>query len=169
MTKILNDFHYKAKIITEDQYFKDFVSFLLSKFDNLGCPIPDKGFKNDKEYEEWRKLYWQIVDKNKGKSLPPLFKIYIKELVVYYKIEEKYKKYFEDFFLNYIFFKKDYYPHPGFTISWKNNKRTNEHELYIRIFSHTTKENIIKNWSIVKNEKKLLNDWSKKKQKQKGF
>lgn len=41
--------------------------------------------------------------------------------------------------------------------------------MYIRIFSHTTKENIIKNWSIVKNEKKLLNDWSKKNKNRKDF
>jgi len=181
MTKILDGFHYKAAMIIEDQYFKDLVAFLLSKLKSFGCPIPDKGFKDYKEYEAWRNLYWKIsesiqtsknyqtqlskIKTEKGlksfrqDKLPPLFKIYIKEIVNYYKIKEEYQKYFEEFFFNYIFFNKGYYPHPNFTISWKKNKKTNENELYVRVFGHTTKEDIVKNWDIIKEEKKLLNGW----------
>ena len=41
-----------------DFYFQEAMNWLRRRFDEVGCPIPDNGFKTYKEYLAWNHKYW---------------------------------------------------------------------------------------------------------------
>jgi len=135
---------------------------------------------NSKEYKEQLKKItknkrgYDLKTKEKVNELregmfPPVYKNYIDKIIDYYNIDKKYHKKFKEFVLNYIFFKREDFPHTNFSIKFERNKQTKEIELYVRIFGYTTKEDITKNWSIIEKEKKSLKDYCGKSKKKENF
>lgn len=55
--------YYKAEFIMADPKFNDFIGQLMKKFSDFGCPVPEKGFKNYKEYLEWNDKYFDAISK----------------------------------------------------------------------------------------------------------
>lgn len=143
----------------------------FSKFD---------GITNNEEYKEKLKKITdnkrsydsetkEKVDKLRENMFPPVYKDYIDKIIEYYNIEKIYKKKFKEFIFNYIFFKKEEFPHTNLLIKLEKNKKTKEVEIYIRVFGYTKKEDIIKNWSIIEKEKKILKDYHGKSKEKENF
>ncbi len=122
--------------------------------------------KNKRSYDSKTK---EKVDELRERMFPPVYKNYIDKIIGYYNIDKKYHKKFKEFVLNYIFFKRDDFPHTNFSIKFERNKKTGEIELYVRIFGYTTKKDITKNWSIIEKEKKLLKDYHGKNKEKESF
>lgn len=56
--KIYDQNYYKAKAILRDLWFFNKISWLKKRFEEVGCPIPQNGFKDLKQYDKWRNKYW---------------------------------------------------------------------------------------------------------------
>jgi len=196
---ILDDYHYQVKMMMGDQYFKDSIDQLLNRFESFNCPVPRDGFKKYDEYSKWNDKYWNKfaeirygkkykdnfkritqekkswgldvqnkIEEFENNFLPPIYGRYFEEILNHFNIVNN-RKGFHDFLINYVFFKKTEYPHPSFNITWRRNKKSNEPELYLRIFGYTKKEDIEKYWPEIEKEKKMLPDYHGKSKERKNF
>lgn len=196
---ILDDHYYKVQMLINDPYFKKSISWLLARFNEIGCPVPEKGFKTYKDYENWNKKYWdkrsEMINSDdykikvnkitkekeswdsetqkkledfKYNYLPPVYGAYFRDILNHFGITLDFDG-FRDFLVNYVFFKKDEYPHTTYSMMLQRNKNTNEIELYLRIFGYTKKEDIERIWPKIEEQKKSLPDYYGKNKEKKLF
>lgn len=187
--KIYDQNYYKAKTILRDPWFIKKVSWLKNRFKEVGCPVPEHGFKNLKQYDKWRNEYWDTrnrmyqdkeflkrqkeitsgKDKITSKEYDTLENFrnsYLPPVYgeIFREILEHFKidkndSDFRDFIERYIFLGLDEYPSTIIGTRWIRNPKTDKMELFIPVLGHTKKEDIINNWDFISREQKRLPDY----------
>jgi len=174
----------KMQAMIRDSWFTEKVAWLKNRFMEVGCPLPPKGFKRYKQYLTWNDRYWKrysemlqldeyldgclkitrgnelisakeyegLQDFNQ-KFLPPVYGEIYSEILHYYGLPTN-NDYFRDFLESYIFFGKTDCTLSPFGVCAIRNKKTNKPELFVRIYSHTRKEDILNHWDFIAKEQK---------------
>lgn len=191
--------YYKAQAMLRDPWFIDKINWLKNRFFEIGQPLPKRPFKKYKDYLAWNKKFWNrysammksaeyLEEKNRitagketfsleefnelqafeEKFLPPVYGNIYDEILEHYNIDRN-DKGFRDFLEYHIFFGYDEYPTSPFAVIWKRNDKTQQMELFIRLYGHTKKEHIIEHWDWVAKEQKYLPDYVGKNKEWKTF
>lgn len=134
--------YYKVEGIISNPDFVSDVRKLLKTFCDYGCPVPEKGFRNHSEFDEWQKRLWTKYDNGvrrtgKDEEFPiVVYGITINEILNKYGLDPKNKddKYWID---QYIFFKARHYEKPLAVIKFIPSLQGKDPELWIRYFGHT--------------------------------
>jgi hypothetical protein len=174
----------KMQVMIRDSWFIKKVAWLKNRFAEIGCPLPLKGFKRYKQYLTWNDRYWkrhsemqQLDEYLNGrlkitgskeqisakefddlqdfdqKFLPPVYGEMYSEILHYYGLPID-NDYFRDFLESYIFFGKTDCTLPPFSVCAIRNKKTNKPGLFIQLYSHTRKEDILNYWNFIAKEQK---------------
>lgn len=164
-----------------------------------GYPMPDKPFKTYKAFLAWDEGYWKnralrqhdsefLREKNRitgGKSristeeydklenfkekyLPPVYGAVFREILEHFNIDPKNYGY-RDFLLFNFFLGKKEYSKPTVSINFIRNKKTDETEMFVRIYGHTKKEDITRNWSWIASHQMYLKDFMGKSKRSEKF
>lgn len=103
------------------------------------------------EYSELEDLREQL--------LPPMYGQVFRDILNYFRIGKDDDAGFRDFLEHYFFYGKTEYSTSLFAISFKRNEKTDEFELFVRIYGHTKKEDIVRDWEWIAQEQKRLKDY----------
>lgn len=191
--------YYKAQVMLRDPWFVEKADWLRNRFAKVGCPLPEKPFKKYQEYLDWNTKFWDrysemerspefLAEKQKitgGKEkipleeyraleefreqfLPPIYGQTFSEILEHFKIDRN-DEGFKSFLELYFFFGQTEYPTRLFNIIWKRNEKTDEFELFIRIYGHTKKEDIMDHWEWIAREQKIMKDFIGKSKAWKAF
>ena len=90
-------------------------------------------------------------EREKSELVPPVYGSYLRDVAAKYDFDPKDRE-FIDFLTYYIFLGRDEILNPSVVVNHRRNDKTNEMEMYVRIFPWTTKEDIVNGWSFVKDE-----------------
>lgn len=112
----------------------------------------------------WGSREQDEIEKLRLNLLPPVYGSVYDEILKRFGVDRKYKG-FRDFLERHIFFNKHTYSTPLFSTHWTRNKKTNKMELFIRIFGHTRKEDLMNNWNYILKEQESLPDFQGKNKK----
>ncbi|MFA6228173.1 MAG: hypothetical protein WC668_03210 [Patescibacteria group bacterium] len=185
---IYNQDYYKAQAMAKDPWFIEKVSWLKSRFAEIGCPIPEGGFGSYKEYIAWNGRFWkkfaemqdsQEFHDERTKITGGKSNISREEYWKLADFEEKFlppiygrhikeilahfgfpeQGYFHDFVEYGIFLGKKNYSNSPFNVQMIRNKDTKKWELFIQIYGFTKKDDISNNWDLIANEQKYLPDY----------
>jgi hypothetical protein len=172
-----------------DSWFIKKADWFKKRFMEIGCSLPLKPFKTYKAYLAWNKKYWDCYTKmeqspefleakqritgNKEvmspeefyafedfreEFLPPMYGLVFDEILEHFHINPE-DKGFHDFLEFHFFFgQEEYYTSP-FSIKWIRNSKTNEMEMFLRIYGHTKKEDIMRHWDWVSADQKYIKDF----------
>lgn len=184
MKKVINrtiydQSYYRVQSMIRDPWSIEKISWLKKRFSEIGCPLPSKAFKSQKQYEVWRNKYWnrrnEIINsedftskvekitngkkKISSEEYDKLEALREKELPpVFMAILGDILEHFDfnrdddkfrDFIENYVFFNKRELFRPIMSVKTTRSSKTNKPELFVRIFEYTKKEDIIKNWDFI--------------------
>lgn len=178
--------YYKAQAMLRDPWFKKKVKWLTARFTEVGCPLPEGGFKKYAQYEKWREKFWdthsrmsqddgykaRVAEITGGKKkitldeynavevfreryLPPLYGAVIGDILEHFKID-RHDRQFHQFIELYIFLGKTDYPTTLFNVKWIRNQKTDQMELFIQLFGHTKKEDLLNNWDFISRDQHYL-------------
>ncbi len=114
--------------------------------------------------KSWGTKEQDQIEKLKLKLLPPIYGETYDEILEKFNINRK-DRGFRDFLERHIFFNKDTYFTPLFSINWIRNKKTNKMELFVKLNGHTRKEDLTNGWDFIANEQKSLPDYMGKNKK----
>ena len=197
--KIYDKNYYIAQAMLRDPWFIDKIFWLKNRFEEVGCPIPQNGFKDLKQYDKWHDKYWntrsrmyqdkEFITKQKeitgGKekitseeydTLKDFRDSYLPPVygAIFGEILEHFKidrddSKFRDFIERYIFLGYDKYPSTIIGTRWIRNLKTDKMELFIPILGYTKKEDIVNNWDFISNEQKRLPNYLGKSKKWEEF
>ncbi len=118
--------------------------------------------------KSWGTKEQDQIEKLKLKLLPPIYGETYDEILEKFNINRK-DRGFRDFLERHIFFNKDTYFTPLFSINWIRNKKTNKMELFVKLNGHTRKEDLINGWDFIAKEQKDLPDYTGKNKKWENF
>lgn len=104
------------------------------------------------------------IERFREKFLPPVYGQVFEDILEEFGISRK-NKGFDDFLERHVFFNKNTYPTSLLTVKWIRNKKTDKMELFIQIYGHTRKEDLMKNWDFIIEDQKLLPDYTGKNKK----
>lgn len=154
---VYNEDYYKTQILLKNKDFIKTIKKLKDGFKDLGCPLPKDGLKSDQDFEAWNKKYWSLIEiKIKAKKeIPDIYNGVFYDLLKENGVDPN-NDYYRNFLKRYVFFNEK---EPNTVpVSYKVtiNNKTKEYELYIRIFPHTTKEDIDSIWKLIEKEKKII-------------
>lgn len=105
----------------------------------------------------WGSKEMDKIEALKLKLLPPIYGQIYDDILEKFNINKK-DKGFRRFLEQHIFFNKNIFSTPPFSIHWIRNKKTKKIELFIKILGHTRKKDIVGNWGQISKEQKLLAD-----------
>jgi hypothetical protein len=191
--------YYKAQAMILDPWFIEKIAWLKNRFVEVGCPLPKRPFKKYKDYLAWNKRFWDryaqmmkspeyLQEKNRitgGKEniplkeyeqlqefeeqfLPPVYGNIYDKILEHFRINHR-DKGFRDFLEYHIFFGYNEYPTSPFSITWRRNDKTRQPELFIRLYGHTKKEDIISHWDQIAQEQKHLSGYMGKNKEWQSF
>ncbi|OGG49290.1 hypothetical protein A2704_01160 [Candidatus Kaiserbacteria bacterium RIFCSPHIGHO2_01_FULL_54_36b] len=171
--------YYKAQAMLRNPWFIDKIAWLKNRFKEVGCPLPNKGFKKYAQYEAWRDKFWDThsamgqsaeykarvreitggkdrisleeynaVEAFKESYLPPVYGAVFGDIIEHFKINRDDRQ-FRQFVELYIFLGKTEHPTSLFSVRWIRNRKTDQMELFIQLFGHTKKEDIVNNWDFI--------------------
>lgn len=181
--------YYKAQAMLRSPWFSEKLGWLKKRFLEVGCPLPPKPFKKYQEYLDWNKKYWDryaemekspeflevkaritgnketmvpeefyALEDFREEFLPPVYGNIFDEILEHFNINPE-DKGFRNFLEFYVFFgEKEYHTSP-FSISWIRNSLTDKFELYIKIYGHTKKEDLVQHWDWIAHEQRDLKDF----------
>jgi len=150
MRKILDVYYDRFLAITRNPLFIKDVNTLRARFGKWGVNIPDEGFRSEKELQ----MAFDVLNANFHDYMAKIGGVYSTELLQSQQIPPINIRYFlkrilEKYGFNpiddvnyqmirqYVFF-KDYGARPTHQIWRRENAKTGEHELWIRIFPYTS-------------------------------
>jgi hypothetical protein len=180
--------HYKLQKIFNDNWYVERVMWFKSQLKKFGCPIPRGGFRNEEEKEVWRNKYYEArkerksdpeykrntalikaiktndetenceqIKKFKNNFMPILIGEFIDDVLEHYNIDSSNK--LRDYIDRNIFFNhRDFAPEEP-TIHLMKDPKTGEHQIWMRIFGHTTLKDIKRNWKFIRKCQKQLPDY----------
>jgi len=181
--------YYKAQAMIRSPWFTEKICWLKKRFEEVGCPLPTEPFGKYYMYLDWNKKYWDrygemelspefleaktritgnketmnveefnALEEFRKTFLPPVYGNVFDEILEYFNIDRD-DKGFRNFLEFYIFFgEKEYHVSP-FMISWIRNSITDKFELFIQIYGHTKKTDIMKHWDWISHEQKDLKNF----------
>ena len=191
--------YYKAQTMLRDFWFIKKINWLKQRFTEVGCPIPQNGFKKYKDYLAWNELFWKKYSnmQNSSEFLTGCNKITsgkrtinLQEFNDLERFKEQFlpplygshfgdilerfhvdrnDRKFRNFLEFYLFLRKNEYPTSLFTIKWIRNRKTDQMDLFVQIHGCTRKEDLINNWRSIANEQKYLPDFLGKNKEWKMF
>lgn len=59
-TPIYSQDYYRFQKLIRNPKFQERVRWLYSRYERAKCPVPRKGFKTNKEYEDWLSKFWDV-------------------------------------------------------------------------------------------------------------
>jgi hypothetical protein len=117
---------------------------LLSKIEEI---TKGKSKLTLKEYES--------VEKIRADFLPPLYGAVFGDILEHFNIDRNDRK-FHDFLEFYVFLDRTEYPTSLFGVRWIRNEKTKNMELFIQLFGHTKKEDVVNNWEFIAKDQQHL-------------
>jgi hypothetical protein len=186
---IYDDNYYKAQAMLLDDWFIDKKKWLLNRFAETGCPLPQKPFKTYQQYMDWNEKFWKRhaemergpevaearlrLTGNKERMTSEEFYAFedFKESFlppiygqVYDEILEHFNidpkdKGFRDFLEFHFFFGQDTYPTQPFGVTWLRRKPNEPMKLYVEIYGHTKQEDFLAHWNWIEREQRHLPDF----------
>ena len=108
------------------------------------------------------------LDDLKDEVLPPMYGDVFRQILLRFDIDPN-DRGFKDFLEFHLFLGRSFYPTRMFAISWKRKKPGNPAELFIQIFPHTRKEDILARWDWVVEEQQSFSDYMGKNKEWKNF
>lgn len=91
-------------------------------------------------------------EREKAELVPPVYGSYLRDVAAKYDFDPK-DRAFIDFLTYYIFLDRDEILNQSIVVNHRRNEKTNEVEMYVRIFPWTTKADIVNGWSFIKKER----------------
>ena len=148
---IHNQLYNHLQALLEDSDFIKHIIEIKKNFIELGCGLPPEGLKDERDFDNWLKKYWDCREKTK--QHPEIFSEKIRQILLKNNIKKNYKDYFKAI-RELIFFNK--IKPETFPLYLKEtlNKNTKNPELFIQIFSHTTQEDIKDSFDWIMKRKK---------------
>ncbi len=183
---IYNQNYYKAQAMLRDPWFIEKIAWLKGRFAEVGCPLPESGFKEYSQYLDWREHYWkrysEMITSQEFKEgcyqitggqdqfpretmdkLEEFERSFLPPVYGEYfnEILQHYEidpnnKRFYDFIEFHVFLGVDSYTESTFLIRLAKNRKTHKSELFIQIYGYTKKEDIINNWPLISKEQACL-------------
>jgi hypothetical protein len=186
---VYNTLHYQLKALLKNPEFLKDIQNLKDIFTSFDVPIPETGFENRDQYDQWRDRYWEVrgmklaspeylteverLTGNEGKlssgnydklqvikeSMIPL--VYLDYL---HNLLEKYgfnikDKKLKHFIERYFFFNQQELKEHPLHITHKRNEKTGSSELFIKIEPWTTKKDLENAWTSIKEEQSIYEDY----------
>jgi hypothetical protein len=87
----------------------------------------------------------------KAELVPPVYGDYLRSLASKHDFDYNNKD-IREFLMSYVFFGRSELLEPLFMVSHKRNQKTNDWEMFIRVYPWTTKDDIVENWNVVNEE-----------------
>ena len=150
---IFDNRYYRLKFLTQNPPFLKAVKEIKQNFAHVKCSIPDDGFSGLDEFRRWKTQVTKqrIVLLKDGKELHSP-KEAIEALLKKFQLNNDY--YFPIW--GYVYFGFPPFSRPPFEIVTKSNDKSEEVEIYVKIFTQTRKKDLINNWRLIKNAQKQL-------------
>lgn len=179
--------YYRMEKLVKSHHFQARLQELRASWKKWGVPMPAEGFERVKEYYAWRdrllavynkhfqsedvaqavkqvdndpslsamEKYWRRTEVQ-DEHLPLLPWSVMDQLLKEVHLDPKNKKY-QEFLTRYIFFRQEKLLETLLSTWWKDNKKTGEKELFLKLEPHTKREHILALWDkIAEEQKKLL-------------
>lgn len=90
-------------------------------------------------------------EREKSELVPPVYGSYLRDVAAKYGFDPKDKE-FIDFLTYFIFLGRDEILNQSVVVNHRRNEKTNQMEMFVRIFPWTTKEDIVSDWGFIKKE-----------------
>lgn len=181
--------YYKAEAMVRDLWFQEQETWLKKRFADVGCPLPEPPFTKYKEYMDWNDRFWKrfsemerspeyaaavqritsgrptmtadefyALEDFRNEYLPPLYGQVFDEILRHFRIPSD-DRGFRDFLESYFFFGQKTYGTAPFGVVWKLNEKTKGYDLFVEIYPHTKREDLIKHWEWIATEQKRMKDF----------
>lgn len=181
--------YYKAQAMLRDPWFIEKAEWLKKRFTEIGCSLPKKPFKKYKTYQAWNKRYWDrytemekshefleakrritgnkrmismeefnALENFREGFLPPTYGRVFTEILEHFGIGSKDER-FRNFLEFYFFLGQKEYVKPKLSIKFTRDSKTNETEMFLRIYGYTKKEDIMRQWDWISWNQKSLKDF----------
>lgn len=178
--------YYKAQAMVRNPWFKEKEAWLKKRFADVGCPLPVQPFKTYREYLAWNERFWKrygemehgpeykaevqritggkerfsleeygALEEFKERYLPPVYGETFREILEHFHIDPL-DQGFRDFLDFYFFFgQKEYHTTP-LSIVWRREKPESDMELFIKIYPHTTRDDLLRSWHWIAHEQQYF-------------
>ena len=157
---IFDDYYNKSQLLLKKQEFQDAIRKFKGIFSDFGCHIPDEGFSTLQEFRDWRKQLAQrqvqvLKESSVGDPYFPKWLDEINKILKQFNLDDSYFI----FIKSHIFFGTNGYLRPLFDIRTQTSENSSKIEVLLKIYPYTRKEDIVRNWSLIKKAQKQLNGY----------
>lgn len=139
---VFDDDFYRISAVLLSKKYLDLDSRLRREYDKLGLPVPEKGFKTETQYREWRDKAMKL-DKKPG--------LFMEEILSAFNLDTK-NELFRNYLSNKLFFRKmpwenSIFPHSNVTLTTRNSGK--DRGLWVEIKPWTKKEDYVALWETI--------------------